>query len=56
VRVEVSRHLALALGSTADVPTTRDHYDAYDSTGTLAEVLVPFQFRPGLSLGADLRP
>jgi hypothetical protein len=55
IRLDVSRRVAFAASVIADMTAARVHYDAYDSAGTLSEVLVPFRFRPGLSLGADIR-
>jgi hypothetical protein len=55
LRIDVSSRLALAAGATAEVSFARVHYDAYDANGTLAEVLVPYRVRPGLSLGVELR-
>jgi len=56
VRVQVSRHFAVAAGVLADASAARVHYDAYDAMKRLTEVLVPYRVRPGLSLGVDFRP
>ena len=55
IRLDISGRFALAAAVIADISAARVHYDAYDSAGSLSEVLVPFRFRPGLSLGVDVR-
>jgi hypothetical protein len=55
LRIDVSGRVAVAAGATAEVSFERVHYDAYDATGTLTEVLVPYRLRPGLSLGVEVR-
>jgi hypothetical protein len=55
IRAQISRRFALAVDILAALPTARVHYDAYDADGARGEVLVPFRFRPGLSLGLEIQ-
>jgi hypothetical protein len=54
VRLQLAPRLALAAAAFAEASTARVHYDAYDASGMLAEVLVPYRVRPGLSFTAEV--
>jgi hypothetical protein len=54
VDIRLSEHFALATRAFADIALMDVHYQLQDSSGASNHVLVPFSFRPGVSLGMAL--
>jgi hypothetical protein len=55
LHLDVSSRLALMAAVLAEISLERVHYDAYDASGNLGEVLVPHRLRPGVAIGMEVR-
>lgn len=55
LHLDVSTRVALAAAAIAEMSLERVHYDAYDASGNLKEVLVPHRVRPGVVIGVEVK-